>query len=119
MIYFILKLFSLCSWYPKKLDVENTREESPPLHLHMSAEPKNHTSKKEEEILRKHQLEVAKTMVMELAQPRSPAHSLGNFTPSPKPSPSHGRSSLVKSKKACSASPADKEGFYPCIRCGR
>ena len=73
---------------------------------------------RKDEELRKN-LEIAKTMVMDLPQPRSPGYSLGGFTPSPKASPNRGKSSLVKSKKACSSSPADREGHYPCNRCGR
>ena len=113
------------SWYPKKPDVESMQSGSkefspPPVHPHhmSSSKFKRDKDKEEEEKLR-HQLEIAKTMVMDLPQPRSPAHSLGSHTPSPKPSPSRGKSSLVRSKKACSSSPADREGYYPCNRCGR
>ena len=75
--------------------------------------------KEEEEKLR-HQLEIAKTMVMDLPQPRSPAQSMIRHTPSPRPSPGgHGKSSLIRSKKVSSASPSDREGHYPCNRCGR
>lgn len=101
------------SWYPKKFDVENTSDAA------SRSETPVKDTKKEEDIIRKHQLEIAKTMVTELAQPRSPSCSLGTLTPSPKPSPGRGKSSLVKSKKACSSSPADRDGFYPCNRCGR
>ncbi len=69
---------------------------------------------KDEEDKLRHQLEIAKTMVMDLPQPRSPAQTI---TPSPRPSPSH--SKLIKSKKVSSASPSDREGHYPCNRCGR
>lgn len=113
------------SWYPKKPDVENmqsgSKEFSPPPvpPPHMSSSKFKRDKDKEEEEKLRHQLEIAKTMVMDLPQPRSPAHSLGSHTPSPKPSPSRGKSSLVRSKKACSSSPADREGYYPCNRCGR
>ena len=112
------------SWYPKKPDVENMQSGSkefspPPVPPHMSSSKFKRDKDKEEEEKLRHQLEIAKTMVMDLPQPRSPAHSLGSHTPSPKPSPSRGKSSLVRSKKACSSSPADREGYYPCNRCGR
>ena len=74
---------------------------------------------KDEEDKLRHQLEIAKTMVMDLPQPRSPAQNIISHTPSPRPSPSHGKSSLIKSKKVSSASPSDREGHYPCNRCGR
>lgn len=74
--------------------------------------------KEEEEKLR-HQLEIAKTMVMDLPQPRSPAQNISSHIPSPRPSPVHGKSSLIRSKKVSSASPSDREGHYPCNRCGR
>ena len=116
------------SWYPKKTDVENGPDSglTPPQSImgypsssslfgtgvapHRSRLEDRHTS---------HQLEVAKTMVMDLPQPRSPAHSLAAHTPSPKPSPGRAKSSLVRSRKANSSSPADRDGFYPCNRCGR
>ena len=106
------------SWYPKRPEVEsmhNNAESSPTLGSFVSSTGSSSTSIKDEE-QRKHQLEIAKTMVMDLPQPRSP---LTTHTPSPKASPSHGKSSLVKSRKACSSSPADREGYYPCNRCGR
>lgn len=106
------------SWYPKRPEVESMHNNAESLHppgSFVSSATGSSTSTKDEE-QRKHQLEIAKTMVMDLPQPRSP---LTTHTPSPKASPGHGKSSLVKSRKACSSSPADREGYYPCNRCGR
>ena len=118
--------FFLFSWYPKKNDVENGPESSGPSPVIMGYPSSSlfgsavapHRSRLEDRHT-SHQLEVAKTMVMDLPQPRSPAHSLAAHTPSPKPSPGRVRSSLVRSRKANSSSPADRDGFYPCNRCGR
>lgn len=64
------------------------------------------------------QLELAKAL-LELPTQRSPARGGVNYhTPSPKPSPK-GRSSPGVRKKLSSASPGEREGFYPCNRCGR
>ena len=122
------------SWYPRKPELESTsgvrghdaEPTQPPLILPapppLTANFKLKQEKEEES--RRHQLEIAKTMVMELSQPRSPARNLGSamqagHTPSPKPSPNRAKSSLIKSRKACSSSPADRDGYYPCNRCGR
>ena len=62
------------------------------------------------------QMELARAL-LDLPQPRSPARSGGYHTPSPKPSP--GKSRSPAKKKLSSASPGEREGYYPCNRCGR
>jgi uncharacterized C2H2 Zn-finger protein len=106
------------SWYPKKPEIENMQQMMRDMSPSSSSNDNSMREDDKKEETRK-QLEIAKTMVMDLPQPRSPAYALGPLTPSPKASPNRGKSSLVKSKKACSASPADREGYYPCNRCGR
>ena len=67
-----------------------------------------------------HTLELARTL-LELPQPRSPARSSSYHTPSPKPSPGTlvAKSKSPGKKKMSSSSPGEREGFYPCNRCGR
>ncbi|KAL5464065.1 hypothetical protein EMCRGX_G033024 [Ephydatia muelleri] len=51
-------------------------------------------------------------------QPSGASYGMGcNNTPSPKPSPGKPRS--PPKKKMSSSSPGEREGYYPCNRCGR
>ena len=118
------------SWYPKKPDVESSCGQDGGARSHLSTSASisgtnssaifSRARREREEGELRHQLEIAKTMVIDLAQPRSPAHMFAGLTPSPRPSPTNrSKSSLVRSKKACSSSPHDRDGHYPCNRCGR
>ncbi len=79
-------------------------------------QPQGRSSGKLTESRSQQQLELAKAL-LELPQPRSPAKGISFHTPSPKPSPKS-RSPGVR-KKLSSASPGERDGFYPCNRCGR
>ncbi|XP_064402519.1 nascent polypeptide-associated complex subunit alpha, muscle-specific form-like isoform X3 [Halichondria panicea] len=79
-------------------------------------QPQGRPSGKVTEPRSQQQLELAKAL-LELPRPRSPAKGMSYHTPSPKPSPKS-RSPGVR-KKLSSASPGERDGFYPCNRCGR
>lgn len=64
--------------------------------------------------------ELTKVLSLEVPQPSGSASSYGvgcNNAPSPKPSPGKQRS--PPKKKMSSSSPGEREGYYPCNRCGR
>ena len=67
------------------------------------------------------QLDIAKAL-LDLPQSRSPARGGGAYsssTSSQKSSPSKSRSPATTKKKMSSSSPGEREGYYPCNRCGR
>ena len=62
--------------------------------------------------------ELTKVLSLEVPQPSGASYGMGcNNTPSPKPSPGKPRS--PPKKKMSSSSPGEREGYYPCNRCGR
>ena len=111
------------SFYPKPTNGGGSSYK--PLILQNSTHNSSHTpprgkspSHKLVESRSQQQLELAKAL-LELPQPRSPARGMGYHTPSPKPSPKSRSPGGGVKKKLSSASPGEREGFYPCNRCGR
>lgn len=81
-----------------------------------SSKQHSHSQKSSLDSRSAQQLDIAKAL-LDLPQSRSPAR--GPFSSSSqKSSPGKSRSPATK-KKMSSSSPGEREGYYPCNRCGR